>query len=601
MASTKYEAVRVNGIEWNVDRCACRTDSRGPWNAFKAWYLFLIHAIGSILLLAVIFWWVDGRDFETGSPPTIFMWIHYQTQVTGAISFALVLLRLLAGACATLLIWRTVVILLEKTGLTLAELLRIGNYRIPGRPRASSTTQLLWSCWASAVLVLLWPPGFVAPLANSSIAWIPSVRLSQSPTDISMASVGQYSDWAAFLYPGFRMENLIRASMAANRDPEYVFTTNGQLPLRRYFSSPKNIPTNSTINVTLPYFDVSFRWINPENDDRSANIGNTSFQNVVPLDVGLRTDGTVAILRDDIWDAQSASPQSAQVFSGMKLVAVKITTMDPHFKLPDGTYPTEKTLCPRLSENFGELADVGQYQVPIYWSDENSTWAATDCYLVGEASVIAGKYRGNECSVGHIGTDNYIATCSIIPDKDAVQDDWISSLALDFTSETMQLISLLNFTMPWMHGTIDDYTGSILRLAYHATWSAITERLGNETQITTANLAESVVRASVNRNRLYIWLGLSAAVSMSAILVALGQNFSTKKTIRDSTLALLTLDLTEVTHSGRASGLCNAVTLNKKDRKLPRLKWKESEANKEGEDDGCSHRVVFAQNDGSQD
>ncbi|MCJ1348308.1 hypothetical protein MMC31_006539, partial [Peltigera leucophlebia] len=101
-----------------------------------------------------------------------------------------------------------------------------------------------------AVAVLLWPPGFAAPLANSSVAWIPSIRLSNTPTSGSMEAVDKFADWAPLGYGGPRTIAVINAASMAGKDPSYAFEST-QLSLRRYFFSNKKITANSTMNLTL--------------------------------------------------------------------------------------------------------------------------------------------------------------------------------------------------------------------------------------------------------------------------------------------------------------------------------------------------------------
>lgn len=75
-----------------------------------------------------------------------------------------------------------------------------------------------------------------------------------------------------------------------------------------------------------------------------------------------------------------------------------------------------------------------------------------------------------------------MAKCIVTPNPGAVEDDWISGLALDFMSETMKNIVMLNLTQPWMHNNVDKYTTGILTLGYHAAWSSLMVRLGNASE-----------------------------------------------------------------------------------------------------------------------
>lgn len=171
----------------------------------------------------------------------------------------------------------------------------------------------------------------------------------------------------------------------------------------------------------------------------------------------------------------------------------------------------------------------------------------------------------------------------------------MASLALDFTSESLKYAVLQNYTQPWISRDLNDYTVGTLTLGYHAAYGGLMKKLGNSSETASFRPTEPVVRTSINKKRLYGWLGLNATLTLSAIMVFFAQRRSKTKAIRDITLAALTMDLTEVTHDSRASGLCNAVVMNEHDRQLPKMKWKKFGTTDEedlGTMHGCCQRGV---------
>lgn len=588
----KYQSiVREGVIQTKANQNTIRADASGPWNLLKAWYLFLVHLMACILLCVMITQRINNHQFKTGSPPALFTSELYQTQVTGLVSLALVLIRLLAGCCSAFLAWNIIFIQLEKGGITLSEMTRLGTYRVPMVPWGRPKSQLLWSCWFVGAIVLSWPQSFAAPLANSSIAWIPSSRLSRTPTSVSIGTVGQFADWASLLYEDMRTMAVVNAASMAGKDPSYAFNST-ELPLRRYFPLAEKIPANSTMSLTFPYIDVSLRWIDAASDNRSQHVGDPKYADLANLDFSIRLNGSISVIRNDTWDAERATPQAASKVLGTRLIAVKVNTVGTNDKLPNGSAREQDSPCPTTSPVFGTLPNVGQ-QTTSYFG--GNIWAANDCFLLAEASVTAGAVKSTNCTVSPAGAIDHMATCSITPDSGAVEDDWLAGLGLDFISETMKYVVMLNLTQPWMQDNLEDYTIGMLTLGYHASWSSLMERLGNQTEPTTVREAESVVRATVNRTRIYVWLGMSIMLTISASLVAVATNFSATKTVRDTTLAALVMDLTEVTHSRCASGLCNAVALSKEDNQLPRMRMESKDDREEGS--MCCRRVVFAHND----
>lgn len=164
------------------DQCSIRNDSSDLWNTIKAWYTFLVH-IGACIGLVFGLIAIDVYKFKIGSGASVWEWPRerlYQSQVTALISLALVLIRLIYGGCSALLAWRIICILLEKRGITLGELTRLADLRIPVLPRRAGGSRedpgfwrasVGWSLWAAVAILLLWPPAVVASLASSSISW----------------------------------------------------------------------------------------------------------------------------------------------------------------------------------------------------------------------------------------------------------------------------------------------------------------------------------------------------------------------------------------------------------------------------------------------
>lgn len=315
------------------------------------------------------------------------------------------------------------------------------------------------------------------------------------------------------------------------------------------------------MNITLPYFDVRLRWIDAASDNRSPHAGDPDCSDVANFLSVVRNYGSVAVLRKNKWNVGEATARAADIFSGTKLVSIQVSTLRIEDQL-DGSAPIINTSCPTRSSIFGKMSKVGQQGKS--WL-VNKYWAAKDCYLVAEASIRAGKYKGTDCAVFLTGAIDYVATCNVKPNPGAVKEDWISGLAP--MSETMKNIVMLNATHPWMHNNLNKYTTGILTLAYHAAWSSLMNRLGNASEPTTTRIAESVVLATVDRTRIWIWLAMSAMLTTSALTVGVAQIVSITRTVRETTLVALAMDLAEVTHSGHASKLSGAVSLSKKNHK----------------------------------
>lgn len=577
--------------------CDVRRDDSGFWNACKAWYLIVLHLAMCIILLVCLDKFVDEKDFRIGSGPSSFTVPLYQSQVTGLISVSLVLIRTLTGVCSTLIAWRIIFVMLNRGDITLGELLCLQNYRLPHFPRRSLGYGFFWSSWAASVIILTWPSGFAAPLVSSAVTWRPGNKLSK-PMRIQTQVLDEVNshDWAFLFYSDQNSKIIISAASMAGTDPAYAFGPNKML-FRRYFSAVDDIPVGSLIDITMPYFNVDLHWIDGADEIQFQHIGDPEYSDIIHSGINWRGDGSVSILRNITWNKDDAKPKAAEVFSGKRIVSVKVTTLDSQIPLSDGSIARQNMTCPTNSLFRYILPNVTQRETQYYQYHTNDTskkiWLGKDCFIVAEASITAGIYQGNNCIVNPVGKNTYGATCSMQNPRDQVKADWLSSLSIDFMSEIMRNVVMLNTTSPWIHNSsAGDYTTSMLHLAYDAAWSSMTISQGKDTDSAFVRLAKPIIRAQLEHSRMYIWLGLCGTLTLSAVLLAWGLKLSSTKTIRDPTLAALSVDLSDIAHGGQANGLCNAVTLSQTDKNLPKLRF----ANDDGveESDKCRRRVVFA-------
>ncbi|KAF4945613.1 hypothetical protein FGADI_11794 [Fusarium gaditjirri] len=445
--------------------CFIRPDDRGLWNACKACYLFLIH-IGLAAAIMVLVIQIDGRHFKIGSDSTVFTFHSrlYQAQVTGLLSLALVTLRLVAGTGSALLAWRIIFILLEKGGATLVELTRLLSLRVPIMPAVISETSQCWSVWATVAIILMWPHSFAAPLVSSSLSWIPGITVLNKETPALIGEIGPHTDWPAILYDDMRVTAVISAAAMTANEHDYAFKP-GRIHLRRYFNASEHMPSGSRVNLPLPYFAADIRWIDASSNNRSIYAGNAEYSDV-GKPVGIRLVGATSIIMDQKWSPQGKSPANASIFHGTKLVAVQLPGVEPFDDpLTPGSSISERDRCRPAVDQFGQLPAVGQHQVQLVKGDKEIVYY--DCYILVEVAITAGLYPARDCEVVSSETTlQFYATCSVKRNDEELENDWLASLALDFTSETLKYNVLQNSSQPWIGPNLDDYVTGMLTLGY---------------------------------------------------------------------------------------------------------------------------------------
>ena len=578
--------------------CGSRQDSSGVWNILQACWLFIAHPIACVLFVVLMMQLVHGRNFQPGTPPGSIFNVSvplFQTQVTGLVSLGLVLVRILSACCTAPLIWTMIVILLEKRGMTLSEISRVNDFRIPILPRFKTTAQYLWSIWATLVITLIWPSNFASPLANSSLAWNPKARDLRPPTQYSMKiSPMDSNDFWQLRAPEWQMRAFLESVIRSGTSPEYAFRLQDEVPLRRYFSRPPGMTNNSTMDLTLPYIDVQVRWIDASSNNLSTVVVDTAYSDYVGgRQNGVnRMDGSIVIMMDEPWDQENDYPKEATKFIEERVIAVKYNTWDSD----DGL-----SSCPRTSKYFQNMPGLEPHHQT--YSVDAKSWGG-DCYQIGIATLRAGLFQGVDCDITLIGSTDAAATCNTTRDFTAIKEDWVAPVATKMLSEITKGFITLGSTIPWQNYPIDSYVSSVLMLSYHAAWSSAIDLMQIK-ENTTFRQATFMVQASVDKGRLFGWLAMNLTVTLAAGLVFIALQFAKTKLIQDTTLAMLQLDMSQITHHRLALGLCDAATLSKRDHRLPMVKLQRNPTGSllestRKEPKFCQKRLVFVDEKGQQ-
>ncbi|KAL8780128.1 MAG: hypothetical protein Q9213_006612 [Squamulea squamosa] len=339
------------------------------------------------------------------------------------------------------------------------------------------------------------------------------------------------------------------------------------------------VSEGSKIDMAFPYLAVDLRWIDASSDNRSKAVGDPIYEDVNQI-WGFGKVGATSIIRDEQWNAKAALPNKTTSFVTKRLIGVQLRRVDAKDALRDIARTDQSARCPKVDKIFGQLPDVEQFQ---RFQTTDDGFKEFGCYIIAEATITAGSFPGKNCIVANMTSLANYATCYIQRDDNAVEEHWLTGLALDFTSEVLN--------------NLDEYVSGMLKPGFHAAWNGLMITLRHETEPATFKAVSPIVKASIDNTKLYIWLAMHATLTISAILVLLAQHVSRTKTVRDPTIAALTIDLTEIAHSGRANGLCDAVTLSKEDSKLPSLRWVEngvrSGRRKACSEDLCVRKVIF--------
>jgi hypothetical protein len=527
---------------------------------------------------------VDGRAFRIATPAYFFQRESglYQAEATGFVSAALVLLRLVAEIGSSLIIWRLVFLLLGKTGITLVELCRVVDMRLPTLSGFGSTQHLYWSLFAVIIVVLVWPSSIAAPLANSSLQWIPSSQLVHPRTrNYDLPDIRTQDAWNSFLYPEDIVAIALRAATMGARDSDYAFSAT-QATQRRYMYLDPHLPSESLVLTQMPYFEVSnIEWMNVQFDSETlgdwkpSSLANASMQE---LPANSKKMGNLGFWMTEKWNFTSAKElykKPTTFYENKRNVSVLVGRIGLN-KEDDADLGTNTTQCSSKPGRFGQLP-IGVSQFNSSWFLDGE-WTATDCFLVAEVTMRIGMIKEQNYNITLVGASENLHVASPLNGANQSQPDLIPDLAilptLDMMTDVLQHLVSLGVGSQHREDNVQGYLAGMLTVAYHATRSALVEQATDSTTTITAIPSEPIVRALVNRRRLYVWLALNATLTLAALLLWVVQSTTTKtsKTVRDPTLVALTTNMDAVCHKN-GDGLCNAVALSGGDKKLGRMVW----------------------------
>jgi hypothetical protein len=217
---TVISSAAVDEYADSQHRCTRRADDFTLADRVWAWYLLPLHLISALAFTAIMVFVINNRNYPVCDNEDT--WLHSllncglaQSDVTSLISAALVLIRLVTSAWFTTSAWRGTYILLEKRGMTLAQMSNMVMFHWPGFSNGLGSG---YTWLTAAMFLLIIPAQLIAPLASGSVSWVPGLSYSAGPElEIPTAHAGLY--WQYFgLYIEHRSRAVLRAAARSSTD-----------------------------------------------------------------------------------------------------------------------------------------------------------------------------------------------------------------------------------------------------------------------------------------------------------------------------------------------------------------------------------------------
>jgi hypothetical protein len=565
----------INDKEPYVSSIHQRIEEHTWWDWVVAYTPLVLHFIVTVALSVWMLGYIDGRLFhishrrqevlQADGTPMLSPYVPLQTDIITVISVGVTLSRIFGGMWSAATLWRCLLILMEKKGMTLYEmqsLLRwqvsFHYHRTAERARISAHHGYI----VAIILFALFPSQFTGPLLTGSISWsqnhelVPSASLLQN---ISVATgVDPLPDPTLERGEAWVADSL-RYSLRSYPD----IHERGVMKLA--MEGIDNLPLNSRLaNITLPYFSVkSIRWVANPVEELTETQLKSVWENESHWTPWNRNGTSVlpaTMLIPDWWfePYDPEKPVEASLIEEERLLA---SWIGGSIVECDGYEKTMGTLPPGAGV-YRSTRDRPPY-------DPGIGSAYYMCFIFARVKYVAGAAECTSCRVSRSAT--VLSDEELHPVPHA-----LTRVALHFLPTVSALIAAVNASVPSTYNNFENYVSELLSRSYVAEWTNQNQRWGDNIASTSVEIAVEGSKADIERIRVYLWLSLNLLVSLSGLVFILLLRSYHQPLVVDPLLALILLDPTDLQHrEGRA--LCNFSSFSREDERVGDFILKEDE------------------------
>lgn len=535
------------------------TGARNPSSNYVMWvtaiWPLVLHGIFAIGIAAIVMLHVHGNHFNlvdrrplvvladgTAMPSTRFGLL--QSDITTFISSSLASLRLITAAWLGPLCWRCAFILMENAGLRPNQLYRMIAYGFPSLPRRTRQDigSFIW-----LILAIVLPTHVIAPVLTGSITWTPHNQPMGRPSNtlihVSGGLVGGDAWWQWNNYLPRRERTCMQAAGLANiawgRDSQNSFAV-----LKRTLPSVARLEVNSTIaNVTLPYFSVTkIEWV--KDPEGTLAPDQLSFEKACSK--VLLYPGSECPLRQNI-STVSLGPDEPAIWTNRSFPSPSVVSETRLMRYYASWRASLTEDCPPLVDDSSRIT---------------TTYGSADiCWSFAWVTYTAGVGVCTRCRLSSYATAQNDEAIT-------VREDDLTKEALVMMPTVVSMMILIGAGPPY-RGNLDEHVIALLSRSYAASWTALTDFMGEWGSLYTSySAALPSSQAMVNPVRVYIWLGVQLLVTISGILFLFVQARTGGSMIGDMTLAAFYLDSSNVYQSGNYDQLEKGALLKVRDGRL---------------------------------
>ncbi|EDR00790.1 uncharacterized protein LACBIDRAFT_312970 [Laccaria bicolor S238N-H82] len=498
---------------------------------------FGVHFGLTALIATVCLCFLDGRTFNTNSRRPQYVeadgsfshsksYAPLQSDITTAVSLAASATRVAAGWWATGLVWRSIFVAMEQGGIFAEGLSQVASSRPPAYCHIIQKSNVVI---IYIILVATFAIDYFSAALTGSLVWEPASTLMPGRVALTGITRGVSGiDISGYFNHKPNRTLVVEVGSAAaivawgSHPPDFLNGAEPSTVFRRVIKGAQYISINSTLNTTMPYFDlVAFEWV------------------LDPAQV--LTEKQLPLFHDD----SEFSPYSADVGVGGLL--------------PDSYWgPSESVMGRKLgdSHNVSEtrlfIFRVGRYDSDVWPCPQNYTIDPgfqvnlhgyrfqgyyTDCFAIAKMTYRAGAITCQS------------RNCRLISSTIVEAQPPFSLVGDPLTSMALALAPLLctnfffsNYAVPSNYGTRRNLAIELTSRAYQAAWAALSNVLISESDDATVEIALPTLRTKVIRWRIYLWVALHLLVLVLGLLFIYVQSHCNHPWVEDLAMAIFWLD-----------------------------------------------------------
>ena len=506
------------------------------WREFKLWSFLVAYTICCIALSVILATVINKFNaIESTAPRYTNGKLQLRVaDITTLISAGLVVIKLLVTSSTFFAVWRCAYDLTHNTdaGLSKEQLSFMTRHRLPPWLKRPFGLPKGFRSWViSAILLLMLPHTFIAPLLSGAVDWNSVTVPDGLPVLVNSSnSLADSSVWYQYTAPPTYIDKRSQVLKVALGTTGLLWSDNSLVSANgtsligngcRHMVNNNGLQAGSlqynTILPCIKFHDIAWATSAEQIPDSYPN---TAFQT------------TMSIVNDSI--SHYTNPGHAVVFDPNIPWNVNISTV-PETGLPvpnsfSGSMALALVLantynCTNMGVNkFGNLMNTTAFPQYIY------SWALGTCYIFANVTFTAG--------VSNSPMSKYLSP-NVIEDQTPIDEvvfkpnTWVQE-SFWLLPDLMTTVSLANSTQIPTWYNVDSYVQSLIRQSYLGAWAALHQTFdegGGE--ISYAAPAELRIQATVSYPRVFSWLAVSLLTSIGGILLLLLTSGKTEPAIPD--------------------------------------------------------------------